>query len=275
MTNPNAEVDYVAQMRRWANDKTDRGPSSVILNGCADYIVRLQRKLADTEADYLRRHNDAVDRMEEIERLRAALRQITEIIENRIRIFPDLFCFGQIEFAVEQALDDTSAVEPTEVPSREDEAFRLLNAATYYVPRDRELHADMLRWMNSLAKPLAEPEVPQAPITKILVSDTGLTTVVTCTLYAPGLLPGEHDVWCDPEAVAPYMREPKVPRDAELVAQARALLEPLAEHDPAIREWLGVAKDAGAVKLEATRGPCPLCGRTDNHTHSAGPLGMT
>lgn len=26
---------------------------------------------------------------------------------------------------------------------------------------------------------------------------------------------------------------------------------------------------------DVTRGPCPLCGRTDNHTHAAGPFGMS
>ena len=42
MTN---EVDYVAQMRRWAADTSGRGPSSVILTGCADYIERLRSLL--------------------------------------------------------------------------------------------------------------------------------------------------------------------------------------------------------------------------------------
>jgi hypothetical protein len=39
---PSKKVDYVAQMRRWAVDKSDRGPSSVILNGCAVHIEQLQ-----------------------------------------------------------------------------------------------------------------------------------------------------------------------------------------------------------------------------------------
>lgn len=40
---------------------------------------QLKQQLADTKADYLRRHNDAVDRYEEIERLRDALRRVRRI----------------------------------------------------------------------------------------------------------------------------------------------------------------------------------------------------
>ena len=35
------QLDYVTAMRRWASDTSDKGPSRVLLNGCADYIQRL------------------------------------------------------------------------------------------------------------------------------------------------------------------------------------------------------------------------------------------
>lgn len=31
----------------------------------------------------------------------------------------------------------------------------------------------------------------------------------------------------------------------------------------------------GGADEPKERRPCPLCGRTDNHTHTAGPFGMT
>lgn len=48
------------------------------------------------------------------------------------------------------------------------------------------------------------PEHPQAPIAKVTVKD-GM--VARTGLYAPGLPDGEHDLYCEPESVAPYMRQ--------------------------------------------------------------------
>jgi hypothetical protein len=47
---------------------------------------------------------------------------------------------------------------------------------------------------------------PQAPIAKLIVAEDDS---VTATMYAPGLPVGEHEVYCEPEAVAPYMRGEK------------------------------------------------------------------
>lgn len=49
------------------------------------------------------------------------------------------------------------------------------------------------------------PEHPQAPIARVTISD-GMAT--RTGLYAPGLPDGEHDLYCEPEALAPYLRAP-------------------------------------------------------------------
>lgn len=46
---PSNEVNYVEALRRWANDRSGNGPSSVLLNGCADYIERLERAVSNTD----------------------------------------------------------------------------------------------------------------------------------------------------------------------------------------------------------------------------------
>lgn len=45
---------------------------------------------------------------------------------------------------------------------------------------------------------------PQAPIARLQVLEDGRLAV---SMYAPGLPPGEHDLYCEPEAVAPYLRD--------------------------------------------------------------------
>jgi hypothetical protein len=60
-----------------------------------------------------------------------------------------------------------------------------------------------------------ETTKPQAPIARVTIAEHGLACT---TLYAPGLPPGDHDLYCQPEAVAPYMR-------AETVTEKRAYHE--------------------------------------------------
>lgn len=48
-------------------------------------------------------------------------------------------------------------------------------------------------------------ESPQAPIAAIRVGEDG--TMEVLHLYAPGLPPGEYDLYCEPEATAPYLRD--------------------------------------------------------------------
>jgi hypothetical protein len=59
-----------------------------------------------------------------------------------------------------------------------------------------ELRRERVR-NQELQKQIADP---QAPIARLHVSDTGLATLVSAHLYAPGLPPGEHDVYLDPSA---------------------------------------------------------------------------
>ncbi len=51
---------------------------------------------------------------------------------------------------------------------------------------------------------------PQAPIARLIVPD-GVAggAPLQVELYEPGLPPGEHDLYCEPEATAPYMRAEK------------------------------------------------------------------
>lgn len=51
---------------------------------------------------------------------------------------------------------------------------------------------------------LTTPQTPQAPIAKLTIADSGLAGV---EMLAPGLPPGEHLLYCEPEAVAPYLRD--------------------------------------------------------------------
>lgn len=53
-----------------------------------------------------------------------------------------------------------------------------------------------------------ETTAPQAPIAKIAVTENG--SIMTW-MYAPGLPPGEHDLYCEPEAMAPYLRAKQSP----------------------------------------------------------------
>ena len=45
---------------------------------------------------------------------------------------------------------------------------------------------------------------PQAPIAQLTINQAG--EIAGTLMYAPGLPPGDHDLYCEPEAVAPYLR---------------------------------------------------------------------
>lgn len=57
-------------------------------------------------------------------------------------------------------------------------------------------------FLLDLANRLADS--PQAPIAKVCVAEDGSLLTM---LYAPGLPPGDHDLYCEPEAAAPYLRD--------------------------------------------------------------------
>lgn len=46
---------------------------------------------------------------------------------------------------------------------------------------------------------------PQAPIALLTVDQAG--EVAGIQMYAPGLPPGDHLLYCEPEATAPYLRD--------------------------------------------------------------------
>jgi hypothetical protein len=46
-------------------------------------------------------------------------------------------------------------------------------------------------------------ETPQAPIALLTVNEAG--EVAGVTMFAPGLPPGEHRLYCEPLATAPYL----------------------------------------------------------------------
>jgi hypothetical protein len=81
-----------------------------------------------------------------------------------------------------------------------------------------------LRAAVSNARAAVETSASQAPIAKVTVTDGDLATV---ELYAPGLPPGEHDLFCEPEATAPYMRanETAAAPFNELMRAAHAALD--------------------------------------------------
>lgn len=70
-----------------------------------------------------------------------------------------------------------------------------------------ELAARILDWYR---EPPDEPNPAQAPIAKITVRESGAGHYapddVSVSLYAPGLPPGEHDVYCEPMSVAPALK---------------------------------------------------------------------
>lgn len=70
--------------------------------------------------------------------------------------------------------------------------------------RRNELQPSGDNFLLDLANRLADT-APQAPIALLTVSSAD--TVAGVTMYAPGLPPGEHDLYCEPEATAPYLRE--------------------------------------------------------------------
>jgi hypothetical protein len=61
--------------------------------------------------------------------------------------------------------------------------------------------------LSRLSVDAPEP-TPQAPIARLHVSATDLTTVVSAHLYAPGLPSGDYDFYCEPALVAPYLTHP-------------------------------------------------------------------
>jgi hypothetical protein len=73
-----------------------------------------------------------------------------------------------------------------------------------------EAHSFAKALANSPRRVAAEPGAGQAPIAKITVRESGAGHYapddISVSLYAPGLPPGEHDVYCEPMSVAPALK---------------------------------------------------------------------
>jgi len=74
-------------------------------------------------------------------------------------------------------------------------------------PKDVEAMTAVIAALNAekagraTAETSVQPKIDQAPIARLTVTDSGVgsTMFVSAALYAPGLPPGEHDVYCEPE----------------------------------------------------------------------------
>jgi hypothetical protein len=53
------------------------------------------------------------------------------------------------------------------------------------------------------------PRGPQAPIAQLTINDAG--EIAGTLMYAPGLPPGDHDLYCEPEALGLYLRADQPP----------------------------------------------------------------
>lgn len=63
-------------------------------------------------------------------------------------------------------------------------------------------------FLLDLANRLADS--PQAPIAQLTINAAG--EIAGTLMYAPGLPPGDHDLYCETEATAPYLRDqPEAP----------------------------------------------------------------
>jgi hypothetical protein len=74
-------------------------------------------------------------------------------------------------------------------------------------------------WAASCDPAPVETQAPQAPIALLTINMASEPAGVT--LYAPGLPPGDHQLYCEPEKVAPYMRAPET--SGELLLTRNAL----------------------------------------------------
>jgi len=122
------------------------------------------------------------------ERLRAEIRRIL-----------DECSLDEIRGAF-KSLWETTADEPSEGPHR----------AFLEIPEDYSGPVKLSNPGAVVAEVTVEPNSPQAPIAKITVRESGAGRYapddVSVSLYAPGLPPGEHDVYCVPMSVAPALK---------------------------------------------------------------------
>lgn len=138
------------------------------------------------------------------------------------------FCPGEMpaEQKAEWAANQRTSVETEEVRRfakpgtlgerlvEENQLLRDLIVRTVVAANGAGLDDDLLATIRAHVTLPAEktPAAPQAPIARIKVFAYGQ---VHAQMYAPGLPPGEHDLYCEPETTAPYMHAEKSTGNSE------------------------------------------------------------
>lgn len=79
----------------------------------------------------------------------------------------------------------------------------VINAQSWRIDNQSREIASLRKQLLAARSPV-ETAAPQAPIAWVVVADNG--GISASGSYAPGLPPGDHDLYCVPEAVAPMMR---------------------------------------------------------------------
>lgn len=99
--------------------------------------------------------------------------------------------------------------------------------------------------------PLGDEPSPQAPIAKLTIPeghDVGIALRVE--LYAPGLPPGEHDLYCEPMSVAPAPPHPG-PSVEKAFSRSPRRIEPQSYCPNCDCDYCGAVK--GRLEREAQR----------------------
>lgn len=144
----------------------------------------------------------------EIERLRTALNRVRkeeqELAGVTYHIANDALAGVTHEPPVQHYVEIGKLVEipDGEPPAHPNTIFVNWNEKRYTLPAGTKIYA--------ATEPASREAFPQAPIAKITVRESGAGHYapddVYVSLYAPGLPPGEHDVYCEPMSVAPALK---------------------------------------------------------------------
>lgn len=128
------------------------------------------------------------------------------------------------ELGVVQRLSEAPATPSSNGRSLATIALSVENTASWLEKGlDPKYAAAELRILATHIRGHVETSSPQAPIASVFVHEDGSTDV---ELYAPGLPVGGHDLYCDPEATAPYLRAEKT--SAMLCPKHNTPLTPIA-----------------------------------------------
>jgi len=170
---------------------------------------------------------------QEIEHLKAYQLQMNEILKENAQLRNDLTAVGLERDRLRAALRKLTNEVRGVVSLAGAEIREGAGNTNFSVLRLRTLEA-----MKILEGASPEPVSPQAPIAKITIRESGAGHYapddVSVSLYAPGLPPGEHDLYCEPMSVAPAL---KAPITAEYI---KARLK-----DPVVQQRLSLGVELG------------------------------